>query len=145
LGLGSLELLHHRQLRVLEIRNAALKMGDLLDQPAEGLGIGDRTIVDPALIPHEALPDRLEIGLGLGLVRLEIEHPGVGGNELGGECRPLGLQPGELGVLGQRPPTMFQLGDRAVDGLQIQQPELDRRVGLDLGAPCRSSPVPPPY
>jgi hypothetical protein len=107
-------------------------MGDLVDQPGQRLGVADRTVGDPLLVADQALADRLEIGLRLRLVVLQIGDPGVRRDQVGGERRPLGLEPGELGVLGQRAAAVLQLRDRAVDGLQVQQPELDRRVSLDV-------------
>jgi len=107
---------------------------DLLDQTGECLGIADRTVVHPGLVADPALAYRLQIGLGLGLGQFEVGDPGLGRDQirLGGAA--LGGQPGQLGELGKIRPAVLQLGDRGVDGLQIEQPELGRVVGLDESA-----------
>lgn len=97
-------------------------MLDLLDQAVQRLGIGNRAVIDPLLIALPALPDRLQIGLGLLLGQLQVRDPGLGLDQRLGRRIALLLQPRQLGMLGQVGPPVPQLGDRRVDGLQVQQP-----------------------
>jgi len=137
IGFGGLERFHDLELGVLQVADPAPEVGHLVHQTGQRLGIADRAVGDPLLVTDEPLAYRLQIRLGFCLIVLQIEDPGVGGDQFGGELGPLGLVAGQVGVLGQGATAMLELGDRAVDGLQIQQSELDSRVGLDVSSPCR--------
>ncbi|MCP5597296.1 hypothetical protein NL292_25975, partial [Klebsiella pneumoniae] len=51
------------------------------------------------------------------------------------------LQPGDLGVLGQRAATVRQLGERGVDPLQVEQALLVPLVGSDGVLPPCAAPA----
>ena len=118
-----LQLLHDLELGVLQVADPLLQVLDLLDHGVQGLGIGHRTVGDPALIPGEPLTYRLEIRLGPGLIGLQVTHRGLGGHLR--RTQPVGVDPQalQLGVLGQGAPPMLQLSDRRVDFLQREQAE----------------------
>lgn len=130
-GRRHLQLLHHLQLGVLKITDPAFQVLDLLHQTGQCLGVADRTVVDPPLVPDPALAYRFQVGLGLTLGELEIGDLGLGGHQIGSSGIALRVEPRQLGEFGKVGPTMPQLGDRRVDGLQIEQPELGRVVGFD--------------
>jgi hypothetical protein len=109
----------------------------LLDQASQRLRVTDRTVVNPLLIAGTALPDRLEVGIGLALGNVQIGDPGLGSDQIGCRSGSLGLELCQLRVLGKVGPAVPQLGDRGIDALQIQQPKLGRVVGFDESAlPC---------
>ncbi|GAB3923754.1 hypothetical protein GCM10011575_01950 [Microlunatus endophyticus] len=109
-------------------------MLDLLDQAGECLGITDRTVVHPGLVAHPPLAYRLQVRLGLGLGQFQVRDPGFGRDQIRISGTALGGQFRQLGMLGKIRPAMLQLGDRGVDGLQVEQPELGRVIGLDESA-----------
>ena len=137
IGHRGLQLLHHLELGVLQGADPLLQVLDLLDHGIQGLGIGHRTVGDPALIPREPLADRLQIRLGPGLIGLQVAHRGLGGHLRRTQPGRVDPQPFQFGVHGQRAPPMGQLRDCRVDFLQSEQAELHRGV-------CLNDRLPPP-
>jgi hypothetical protein len=74
------------------------------------------------LVAHQPLPDRLQLGLGVGLLQLQVGDRGVRRDQIGGERGPDSAYPGQLRMLGERLPAVLQLGQRRVEQLEIQQP-----------------------
>src|SRR4051794_36850918 len=101
-GLGGLELLHHLELGVLQVGDPPLQRADLVLQVLQVLRRGDLPGVDPLLVADPALPDLLDIGVGLLLLTLQVADLGVGGDQLAVDDRLLGGQLLERLVLGQR-------------------------------------------
>ena len=76
--------------------------------------------------------------------------PGCRPPPAGGQPALLGCQTLQLGVLGQRAALVLQLGQRRVEYLQVQQPQLCRSVRFDEPSPSAGAQVdnwarPPPY
>jgi len=95
--------------------------------------VGDRAGVDPLLLAVAAGPDRLDVGLSLLLRCGEVvaDDPGVAGLVV--ELLAGGLEPVDLGSLGEVRQPVPQLQDARVDLLDVQQLQLRERVGLHVG------------
>ncbi len=132
---GRLQLLHHLELDVLEVADAATEVGDLVEQGVELLGIGDRAVVHPALVALLALAHRHEVGLGLVDVQLQVADAGAGAHQVLAELGPDGPCRCDGGMLRQRATAVLELGDGCVLCLQVEQAELGRSGSLHLGPP----------
>ena len=101
LGLGGLELLHHLELDVLELADAAGEGDQLLLQVLEVLGVGDQTLVHAVLVALAARLDLLDVGVGLLLLAGQVVDLDLRVTGLPVELVALGGQRLELGVLGE--------------------------------------------
>ena len=67
------------------------------------------------------------------LLAREVGHLGLGAHDVVAQGVDEPVEARHLGELGQRPAAVAQPVERAVEALQLQQPELDERVGLHAG------------
>jgi hypothetical protein len=111
-------------------------VSDLLDHRRQGLRVGDAAVSDPSLIATQTFPDGLEFGFGSVLLGLQVADSRLGGNEIGRGCGHGSVECVDLGMLRQGLSAVLELGNRGVDGLQVEQAELRAAVSFDGGSPC---------
>ena len=126
-----LELLHHVQLRVLEVTIRFRRCATSSTIEDERLGVGDV----PSAIRCWLRLSRSRTGSSsfsaLACSRSRSETAVSAPTRSEPAARRSVLQPGDLGVLGQRAAAVRELGERGVDPLQVEQALLVPLVGSD--------------
>jgi hypothetical protein len=130
----SLGAFHHLQLDVLELGLPAGQRGQLVLDGLQVLGRAGAG-VEPGTVTGGAVPDQLDVGLGLLDLALDVGERGPGVDQLGVEGASLVLQRGDLTVGGQVGRRVRDLVEAGVDGLEVEQRELTGRVGFQLEPP----------
>ena len=136
-ALGVLEVGHDLELGVLELADAAVQRDQLVLEPLEVLGVGDRTGVEALLVADPAGLDLLDVVVGLALgpgevVDLDLE---VGG--LPAQRGAAALEVAQLGPLRRVGGLVAQRVETAVELLHVEELQLGGRVGFQddlLGA-----------
>ncbi|MEQ4207259.1 hypothetical protein [Actinopolymorpha sp. B9G3] len=90
----------------------------------------DLSGLEPLLIARLAAADLFDIGVGLALLAGEVAGLGLGGDGRGFELPTFGVQAFDLGGLRDGAPAMCQLVEARIEYLDVEQPELDERVGV---------------
>ena len=95
--------------------------------------VGDQPLVHARTVAVAARPDLLDVGVDLRLLGGQVVDDDGGVPGLVAEVAPRHRQRGQLGVLGQRAALVPELVGAGVELLDVQQRELDRGVGFQVG------------
>nr|WP_241833154.1 hypothetical protein [Streptomyces caatingaensis] len=91
--------------------------------------------VQALLVAGGALAHLVDVLLGLGLLAGGVALLGLRGDEEVAVLGEVALEGLDLGVLGQAPALVGELGEAGVEGLQIEEADLVGGRGVQLGAP----------
>ena len=130
LTLGGLDSLHHLELAVLQIGLPAPERRDLVLQVLQLLGHGDRPGLQALAVTVATGADLLDLPLELRLLAGQVGHLGLRAHRGVAQRADQGVEPHQLRQLGQRRASVAEPVQGAVQALQLQQTELDERVGL---------------
>jgi hypothetical protein len=106
------------------------------------LGRGHLPRVETLLVPLGALPDLVDVGLGLDLLPADVGVLGLGGDQQVADLVTADGQFRDRGGLGQGPAAVRQLIDAGVQRLQVEQPPLVRECDVQRSSSWCG---PPPY
>ncbi len=134
-GLGGLVALHDLQNDRLQIVLAPGQRGDLALEALQILGAGHLARVQALLVAGGALPDLVDVLLGLGLFPCGVALLGPCGDQQVALLGQFGVQRTDFGVLRQRVTPVRELGQPDVEGLDVEQADLIGGGGVQLGAP----------
>jgi hypothetical protein len=88
------------------------------------LGGADAARIEELLVAGGALADLVDVLLRLGQLALGVAQLGLGGDGQRAQLSEVGVALLDLGVLGQRAPTVGELVQAGVECLQVQQADL---------------------
>jgi hypothetical protein len=91
--------------------------------------------VQALLVTGGALAHLVDVLLGLGLLAGGVALLGLRGDEEVAVLVEVGLQGGDLGVLGQALALVGELAEAGVEGLEVEEALLVGGRGVQLGAP----------
>ena len=129
--------LHHLKLDVLEIRLTVRERLDLMMQGLHVLG-GPLTGLHARLVAGAAFAHKLNVGLGLGNLALDVIEGSPGADQVVVQCRGLGIESAQLDKLWQSRLVVLDLVQTRVERLKVQQAPLTARVGFQDVPPVMS-------
>ncbi|GAA2714374.1 hypothetical protein GCM10010315_21500 [Streptomyces luteosporeus] len=91
--------------------------------------------VQALLVAGGALADLVDVLLGLRLLAGAVALLGLRGDEQVAVLGQVALEGLDLGVLGQAPALVGELGEADVQGLEVEEADLVGGRGVQLGAP----------